>query len=1108
MANSAIVGTLRAILTLDTADFEKHAGQVSKSAEAWSKDFKSLGQQATALGSSLTKFVTLPIAGVFASSAKAAMDFESSFAGVKKTVEATDQEFAAMAQQMRNLAKEIPVNVNELNRLGEAAGAMGIPKEEIVDFTRVMALLGVTTNLTSEQAAESIGKIQNIFGAAGKDTEQFASTLVALGNAGASTETEIVKMAARIAGAGHSVGLTQAQVLSFASTLASVGIEAEAGGSAISRIFLKMNDAVMDGGAAMDEFARVAGISSAAFKKAFEEDASKAMVLFVNGLGRLKAEGENTNATMEGMIGKNIILKDTLNRLTGSGKLLQEQLDLGNKAWRENSALTIEAGKRFETTQAQLTLLWNRVKDLGITIGNALLPAIKSTVDMLGKLMPIAENAAMFFANLPGPVQATALGLLALVAAAGPLLIVFGQMAMAAGQLTAMFGAKGLLSSFSSLFASFSGGTGIVTVFFRALSLLTGPVGWFVGAAAGVLTATGTWDELFRILKAGAEIVYNITAAIIGFGVGVVQWFGEVTGATEIISGVFDVFVQVLKIVSGEIAKFMGFLATVLEGLAAVTGGMERELAKVDIASPFKKLIGEGLGPALTATEALKMAQEREREELEKGIKTTGRAALSKEELEKADKKAQKAAKELADEIERQEQALSSLGIVTEKEVNAKILELTNLQELATKQGVPLVASLKAQETVLKALAAKAKAAGLEFEHLNLLIQDLDRQIRALSPTPQALSVKMGLPAVITGLQEVNQEQIKAYSESRILSSAFQALGITSQASFAAQAEAARRAYTDILRSGTATKDELIAARQAVLDAEIAAGQRTVGIWEGEIKPAIQSALMGIGESVATHFTDLIGHANRWRDAFMAIWDDIKNIFNDILSQMLSNFINGFLKGLFDGMSSFGRYLGQVLSGGGSGGGLIPGVGGGGGGVGSAGAGGSGAGAGGTGAGTGVLQTGLAEVGTTFAMFDLLFKGLGMDKGLLEGMIDAWMNPTTPPMTIDEQWAALVGYMGADSYAAEQFLLENPDFQVPGFTTGTNGQYVDFGAGTLAMLHGREMITPEGADVSKSSGWGVGNMTVIIERDGRAEAEFIVPYLPGAVRRLGLAGVF
>ena len=85
----------------------------SKAAARWTKDLKSMGQQATNIGSTLTKAFTLPIVGVGAAVSKLAIDFEQSFAGVRKTVDATEPEFAAMAASFRQLSKESPINVNE-----------------------------------------------------------------------------------------------------------------------------------------------------------------------------------------------------------------------------------------------------------------------------------------------------------------------------------------------------------------------------------------------------------------------------------------------------------------------------------------------------------------------------------------------------------------------------------------------------------------------------------------------------------------------------------------------------------------------------------------------------------------------------------------------------------------------------------------------------------------------------------------------------------------------------------------------------------------------------------------------------------------------------------
>ena len=523
MAQSSVIGLLRVLLSANTAEFDSAMKESSKAAARWTKDLKSMGQQATNIGSTLTKAFTLPIVGVGAAVAKLAIDFESSFAGVRKTVNATEPEFAAMAASFRQLSKEIPVNVNELNKLGEAAGALGIPKEEIVEFARVMAELGVTTNLTSDQAADAIARIQNIFGAAGKDTERLASTLVALGNAGASTEKEIVEMAQRIAGAGHTVGLTQAQVLGFASALASVGINAEAGGSAISRIFLKINDAVMSGGKGLQEFARVSNMSAAEFKKAFEKDAGAATTEFIKGLGRLKASGENINATIEGLTGKNIILKDTLFRLAGAGQLLTDQLGVANTAWKDNTALTKEAEERFKTTASQMTLLWNRVKDVGITLGNALLPAIREAIVVLDKLLPLVEMVAKAFTAMPPQLQLAALGFAAALAAAGPLIYAFGQLSLGLASLTAAFTANGIATK------AMAGGL----VSLRAASAaLLGPIG-LVGAAAIAATAALTGyiekraqakvtaetlaaqeDSIRLAISRGANALINYTEAV------------------------------------------------------------------------------------------------------------------------------------------------------------------------------------------------------------------------------------------------------------------------------------------------------------------------------------------------------------------------------------------------------------------------------------------------------------------------------------------------------------------------------------------------------------------------------------------------------------------
>lgn len=487
---SIVVGTLRALLTADTAQFEAGIRKATSGLQAFSRDWGRVGQQMSTIGRSMTAAVTLPIVGAGVAATKLAMDFESSFAGVRKTVNATEVEFKQMSKAFRDLAKTIPVNVNELNRLGEAAGALGIPKKEIVDFARVMALLGQTTNVTADQAAESIAKIQNIFGAAGQDTDRFASTLVALGNDGASTEAQILEMATRIAGAGNVIGLRQGQVLGFASALSSVGLEAEAGGTAISRVFIDIASSVSKGGDQLTNFSHVAGLSTAEFSKMFKTDAAGAVTAFIEGLGRIKTSGGDVIGTLSTLGIEEVRLRDTLLRASGAGDLLRTSLELQGKAWRDNSALTEEARKRFETTESQLTLLWNRLKDVGITLGNALLPLIQAAVEAMNTFVPVLERAAQLFGELPVPVQAVVVGFGLLLAAVGPVLFVMGQMITAATTVAALFSGPAAV------------GMGTLALAARGLTLALGPVAiaigaiwtaWQIGNIEGVKNTIAEW---------------------------------------------------------------------------------------------------------------------------------------------------------------------------------------------------------------------------------------------------------------------------------------------------------------------------------------------------------------------------------------------------------------------------------------------------------------------------------------------------------------------------------------------------------------------------------------------------------------------------------------
>lgn len=389
--------------------------QVSTSTGKARQDFDQLGRAGLVVGAG--------IATGFAMAAKAAIGFESAFAGVRKTVDGTDRELAALSDGIRGMSRQLPATAVEIAGVAEAAGALGVDTGAILGFTRVMIDLGETTNLTSEQAATAFARIANVMGTAQSDFDRMGSTVVALGNNGASTEAEIVELANRLAAAGKIAGLTESNVFAFAETLASVGVEAEAGGTALSKVFTSVRDAVIDGSDKLAVFARVAGQSTTDFAAAFRQDAAGAITSFVEGLGKINDAGQSTTAVFESLELTDQRLMRALLSTGSAGDYLRDQINLANGAWQENNALSDEAAQRYETTAAQLEILRNNIVDLAISAGGTMTPAIKASAAATGTLLSGVQA-------MPGPLKAVAGGFAAVtgvVTAAGGGYLVLGK---------------------------------------------------------------------------------------------------------------------------------------------------------------------------------------------------------------------------------------------------------------------------------------------------------------------------------------------------------------------------------------------------------------------------------------------------------------------------------------------------------------------------------------------------------------------------------------------------------------------------------------------------------------------------------------------------------
>ena len=319
------------------------------------------------------------------------IDWEDALVGVAKTLDAPPEKIDAIGKGLRAMALEIPTAANELAAIAEAGGQMGIAADDILEFTRTVAVLGATTNLSTDQAAVGLGQLQNIIHLTAGEFDNFASALVDLGNKGNSTESQILEVARRAGGAARLIGVAKKDTLGWAAAAANLGLQQELAGSSLQRFFLISQRTITHGGAGLRTMAKVAGQTGDAFKKAFKEDATGALESFLRGLSQLSPSRRQN--VIESIFGKQTGITRLILGLADSiDQNLVPALDNGRKAWDENTAAQEEFQRRVADVKSKITLLGNGLNEAALLIGEGIAPAIGKAADKLSEFLKLPST--------------------------------------------------------------------------------------------------------------------------------------------------------------------------------------------------------------------------------------------------------------------------------------------------------------------------------------------------------------------------------------------------------------------------------------------------------------------------------------------------------------------------------------------------------------------------------------------------------------------------------------------------------------------------------------------------------------------------------------------
>ena len=468
------------------------------------RGLENVGGKIQSAGQNISSFAQnmMPMAlgiGAFGKqSVDAFKDFESTLIGVQKTTNANNAEMQVYGEEVRKVARELPHTAAEINRVGEIGGQLGIGMDNLLDFSLVMLDLSKTTNLTLEEGATKAAQFANIMSMPEEQYRNFGSALVDLGNNFATTENDILQLAHRIGGAGAQLNMTTGDVLGLATALSQTGVKAESGGTNLSKTLIQMKLAVdlgtegfndfdsvlqqygltveqvrdaqeegaqavedlassvglsidefdaitssLDGQAAkLEEWAAASGKSVEQFRKDFQENAAEAFVDLIKNIGELDENGQSVAVTLDKLKISGQRQYDTISRLVESHGKLGEAVEMGNRAFEENTALTDEAALRYGSFESQLQVLKNRFNDVLIDIGQRIAPHLLEAVEYVGELIQkwdeLSEEQQDFIIKAGG-----------LVALGTPILFTVGRITSGVGGLIKhLGGGLGTLSTF------------------------------------------------------------------------------------------------------------------------------------------------------------------------------------------------------------------------------------------------------------------------------------------------------------------------------------------------------------------------------------------------------------------------------------------------------------------------------------------------------------------------------------------------------------------------------------------------------------------------------------------------------------------------------------
>lgn len=498
------------------------------------------GQSMSNVGRTMTMGVTVPLAGLAIAAGKVGYEFESQMSRVGAIAGATGGDLKELENTAITLGANTAFSAKEAAAGMENLASAGFTSKEIIAAMAGTLDLAATSGgdvaLAAEVAASSLRGF-------GLDASQAGHVADVFAKAAADTNAEVADMGEAmkyVAPVAHGLGLSLEETAAAIGIMSDAGIKGSNAGTALRGSLTRLANPSKEAAKLMQDL----GLEF--FDAQGKMLPMKDIIQNLND-GMSELTQEERAAAIAEIFGKEAMSGIMALMDAGPGKIDKLTSSFKNA----NGAAAEMASTMMNNTKGGIEEMFGALESAAIKVAQVMAPFVTAVARAV-------QSAAEKFAMLPSGVQTFIVALLGIVAAIGPLLFIFGKLAVVVGTVGnawAVFssGATAATAASAGLARIFGG---ISKIFGFIKPAITGVVTALTGLSAPVLVAIAAFTALSI---AGMAIYKNwdiIKAKAAELGVAITQKFNEIktavstafAGTAEKVSMVFQTIGNVITV--------------------------------------------------------------------------------------------------------------------------------------------------------------------------------------------------------------------------------------------------------------------------------------------------------------------------------------------------------------------------------------------------------------------------------------------------------------------------------------------------------------------------------------------------------------------------------